>query len=98
MMSVGNLQTPGGRIVLIGLFAIVLVVCRSIVGGEDPCKDQGCTSHPATGEAAVNGGNCTNPNGFACNSPGASCVTGGTKHCRNFNMGGGLCTCACLAP
>ena len=92
MTGVGTLMMVGSRIVLIGLFAIVLVGCETV---RNYCADeQGCMGHTATGEAAVNGGTCTS--GIACNSPGASCVIGGAKKCRNWNLGGGNCTCACM--
>ena len=93
MIGVRTVALVGSRIVLIGLFAIVFAGCETV---REYCSDEhGCMGHPANGEAAVNGGTCTS--GIACNNPGASCVIGGAKKCRNYNMGGGNCTCACMS-
>ena len=96
MISLSTWLTAGGRILLIGLFAVVLAGCPP-PGSRQPDHgdcEAGCMGHAAAGEAAINGGTCTT--GLVCNTPGASCVIGGAKRCRNFNMGGGNCTCACM--
>ena len=55
----------------------------------------GCLVHGASNEQSIQGTNCTS--GMTCNSPGSPCGFGG-RTCKNYDMGGGNCTCACLSP
>lgn len=62
---------------------------------NDCFEDKGCMARTATSsDKATDGVTCTS--GMACVYPGTSCVIGGSKHCKNFDLGGGNCTCACM--
>lgn len=93
MTNVKTTVTTSKHIVLFGILALVLFAgCEGT--RQYVCEDHGCLGHPARGEAAANGGNCSG--GIACNVPGSNCVTNGTMVCKTWNMGGGTCTCACM--
>ena len=70
---------------------------------EDPkecVKDHGCMAHTVTTdppvEKSIQGTTCNNGT-MACNNPGVSCVIGGSKKCRTYDLNGsGNCTCACI--
>ena len=62
---------------------------------------EGCMSHLVVAgkpETSMQGTACNNGT-MACNNPGASCVLGGSRHCRTSDLNGqGNCTCVCIAP
>lgn len=73
--------------------------CAKLVARSQP--GEGCMAHVVVAgkiDKSMQGTTCNNGT-MACNNPGASCVLGGSKHCKTSDLNGqGNCTCVCIAP
>ncbi len=75
----------------------ITVNCDGDKSGEPPKDDDrgGCSVKDPVGELATNTNKPCN-SGVVCEASGAKCSKRSAKHCKNYMLEGGDCTCACL--